>query len=94
MDMLQTHFKEFTVLRCRLEPYPSLTISVRQTYWQSAMSRATGSVGEGWATFRELWGSLHPLSQARRLETMAILQPLAEIQVRMKSDQELRSEGH
>lgn len=36
---------------------------------------------EGWAVFREWWESLHPLSSARRLEALAILQPLAEIQV-------------
>lgn len=36
---------------------------------------------EGWAVFRKWWESLHPLSATRRLEAMAILQPLAEIQV-------------
>ena len=31
--------------------------------------------------FREKWGGLHPLSRARRLQTLASLQPLAEMQV-------------
>ena len=31
--------------------------------------------------FREKWGGLHPLSRARRMQTLASLQPLAEMQV-------------
>ena len=35
-----------------------------------------------WQSFKETWGDLHPLSTARRLEALAQLQPLAELQVR------------
>lgn len=35
--------------------------------------------------FREWWASLHPLAQARRLEALAVLQPLAEIQARLRT---------
>ena len=31
--------------------------------------------------FRSSWGALHPLSTARRWETLATLQPMAEVQV-------------
>jgi len=32
--------------------------------------------------FRARWGALHPLSEARRWQALAMLQPLAEIQAR------------
>ncbi len=31
--------------------------------------------------FRSSWGTLHPLSTARRWDALAMLQPLAEVQV-------------
>ncbi len=34
-----------------------------------------------WQSFRDSWADLHPLSTARRLEALAQLQPLAELQV-------------
>ena len=37
-----------------------------------------------WQSFKETWGDLHPLSTARRLEALAQLQPLAELQVRQQ----------
>lgn len=45
------------------------------------MCRCQALVSRGWGVFREKWGGLHPLSRARRLQTLASLQPLAEMQV-------------
>ena len=43
--------------------------------------RCQALVSRGWGVFREKWGGLHPLGRARRLQTLASLQPLAEMQV-------------
>ena len=45
------------------------------------MCRCQALVSRGWGVFREKWGGLHPLSRARRLQSLASLQPLAEMQV-------------
>ena len=44
--------------------------------------RCQAAVEAAWQSFKETWGDLHPLSTPRRLEALAQLQPLAELQVR------------
>ena len=46
--------------------------------------RCQAATEAAWQSFREVWGDLHPLSTARRLEALAELQPLAELQVRQQ----------
>ena len=44
--------------------------------------RCQAATEAAWQSFREVWENLHPLSTARRLEALAQLQPLAELQVK------------
>lgn len=44
--------------------------------------RCHAATEAAWACFRNAWTDMHPLSTARRLEALAQLQPLAEVQVR------------
>ena len=44
--------------------------------------RCQAATEAAWAGFRNAWADMHPLSTARRLEALAQLQPLAEVQVR------------
>ena len=45
--------------------------------------RCRAAVEAAWGVVRERWAALHPLNAARRHEALALLQPLAELQVRV-----------
>ena len=54
---------------------------LQQSRCERCNYRCQAAVEAAWQRFRDGWADLHPLSTARRVEALAQLQPLAELQV-------------
>ena len=47
--------------------------------------RCRAATDAAWGVFRQRWAGLHPLNAPRRAQALALLQPLAELQVHARA---------